>query len=83
MYWLDGGHAGGSKTWITDHAVLKDIASLPNLGIHIHVSPYQVRDKFIDIYMFNFFAFPSRMLQWSCRIAYRIHLRIVLYSPKS
>ncbi|XP_063586570.1 mitochondrial protein C2orf69 homolog isoform X2 [Penaeus indicus] len=44
MYWLDGGHAGGSKTWITDHAVLKDIASQPNLGIHIHVSPYQVQD---------------------------------------
>lgn len=61
MYWLDGGHAGGSKTWITDHAVLKDIASLPNLGIHIHVSPYQVGNKFI--YIYNFSDFPFRMLQ--------------------
>jgi len=43
MYWLDGGHAGGSKVWITDSATLK---SLANTGIllHIHVTPYQMED---------------------------------------
>ncbi|XP_042889712.1 UPF0565 protein C2orf69 homolog isoform X2 [Penaeus japonicus] len=44
MYWLDGGHAGGSRTWITEIPVLKYLATLKNIGIHIHVTPYQVQD---------------------------------------
>ncbi|KAL3831877.1 hypothetical protein ACJMK2_023574 [Sinanodonta woodiana] len=43
MYWLDGGHIGGSKAWITDDDVL---VHLKNLGckIVVHVTPYQIRD---------------------------------------
>ncbi|KAK3589567.1 hypothetical protein CHS0354_043022 [Potamilus streckersoni] len=43
MYWLDGGHIGGSRAWITDDDVL---VRLKNLGckIVIHVTPYQIRD---------------------------------------
>ncbi|KAK8743809.1 hypothetical protein OTU49_001277 [Cherax quadricarinatus] len=45
MYWLDGGHAGGSKTWITAPAILKSLAALKHINIFIHVTPYQVRDE--------------------------------------
>ncbi|XP_066147248.1 mitochondrial protein C2orf69 isoform X2 [Euwallacea fornicatus] len=43
MYWLDGGHSGGKNTWVTDHAVLDTLCSL-NINVHIHVTPYQIRD---------------------------------------
>ena len=43
MYWLDGGHNGGSKTWITDPAVLKGLIGT-KIEVRIHVTPYQVKD---------------------------------------
>ncbi|TKS67547.1 UPF0565 protein C2orf69 -like protein [Collichthys lucidus] len=43
MYWLDGGHPGGSETWVTDKQVLKDLAS-SGVSIHAHVTPYEVCD---------------------------------------
>lgn len=54
MYWLDGGHAGGSRTWITEIPVLKYLATLKNIGIHIHVTPYQVSKKYIYFCKNNF-----------------------------
>lgn len=41
VYWLDGGHAGGKETWITDDSVHK---SLVGVSVHSHVTPYQVKD---------------------------------------
>nr|XP_027219386.1 UPF0565 protein C2orf69 homolog isoform X1 [Penaeus vannamei] len=73
MYWLDGGHAGGSKTWITDHAVLKDIASLPNLGIHIHVSPYQVQDDQRPWIRKECKAFYNVLRRNGANISYTLH----------
>ncbi|XP_076602712.1 mitochondrial protein C2orf69 homolog [Chaetodon auriga] len=43
MYWLDGGHPGGSETWVTDKQVLKELAS-SGVSIHAHVTPYEVCD---------------------------------------
>lgn len=43
MYWLDGGHPGGSETWVTDKRVLKELAS-SGVSIHAHVTPYEVCD---------------------------------------
>lgn len=43
MYWLDGGHPGGSETWVTDKQVLKEFAS-SGVSIHAHVTPYEVCD---------------------------------------
>ncbi|TWW80325.1 mitochondrial protein C2orf69 homolog [Takifugu flavidus] len=43
MFWLDGGHPGGSDTWVTDRQVLKELAS-SGVSIHAHVTPYEVRD---------------------------------------
>lgn len=43
MYWLDGGHPGGSKTWVTDKQVLKELAA-SGVSIHAHVTPYEVCD---------------------------------------
>uniref|UniRef100_A0A147BGV5 Uncharacterized protein n=1 Tax=Ixodes ricinus TaxID=34613 RepID=A0A147BGV5_IXORI len=41
MYWLDGGHSGGSNTWVTKEVVLKAFAQL-DIKVNIHVTPYQV-----------------------------------------
>ncbi|XP_068602131.1 mitochondrial protein C2orf69 homolog [Brachionichthys hirsutus] len=43
MFWLDGGHPGGSATWVTDRQVLKELAS-SGVSVHAHVTPYEVRD---------------------------------------
>ncbi|XP_029936162.1 mitochondrial protein C2orf69 homolog [Myripristis murdjan] len=43
IYWLDGGHPGGSETWVTDKQVLKELAS-SGVAIHTHVTPYEVCD---------------------------------------
>ncbi|XP_021518316.1 mitochondrial protein C2orf69 homolog [Meriones unguiculatus] len=43
MYWLDGGHSGGSNTWITYPEVLKEFAQT-GITVHTHVTPYQVHD---------------------------------------
>lgn len=41
IYWLDGGHSGGSNTWITDRNVLKHFATT-KINTRIHVTPYQM-----------------------------------------
>ncbi|XP_056145260.1 mitochondrial protein C2orf69 homolog [Lampris incognitus] len=43
IYWLDGGHPGGSETWVTDKQVLMELAA-SGVEIHAHVTPYEVRD---------------------------------------
>ncbi|XP_016325118.1 LOW QUALITY PROTEIN: UPF0565 protein C2orf69 homolog [Sinocyclocheilus anshuiensis] len=43
MYWLDGGHPGGSETWVTDKCALGELAS-SGVAIHTHVTPYEVCD---------------------------------------
>uniref|UniRef100_A0A665WL04 Chromosome 2 open reading frame 69 n=1 Tax=Echeneis naucrates TaxID=173247 RepID=A0A665WL04_ECHNA len=43
MYWLDGGHPGGSETWVTDKLVLKELAA-SGVSVHAHVTPYEVCD---------------------------------------
>lgn len=43
MYWLDGGHPGGSETWVTDKSALAELAK-SNVALHAHVTPYEVHD---------------------------------------
>ncbi|XP_007238915.2 mitochondrial protein C2orf69 homolog [Astyanax mexicanus] len=43
MYWLDGGHPGGSETWVTDKRALGELATC-GVTVHAHVTPYEVRD---------------------------------------
>ncbi|XP_063174095.1 mitochondrial protein C2orf69 homolog [Candoia aspera] len=43
MYWLDGGHSGGSNTWVTYPHVLNDF-SQTGISVNAHVTPYQVFD---------------------------------------
>ncbi|KAI4877964.1 hypothetical protein NFI96_020738 [Prochilodus magdalenae] len=43
MYWLDGGHPGGSETWVTDKRVLGELAAC-GVALHAHVTPYEVQD---------------------------------------
>jgi len=43
IYWLDGGHAGGKNTWITDLATVTHL-SKQTIKCFIHVTPYQIED---------------------------------------
>ncbi|XP_028291742.1 mitochondrial protein C2orf69 homolog [Gouania willdenowi] len=43
MFWLDGGHPGGSENWVTDKQVLKELAA-SGVSVHAHVTPYEVCD---------------------------------------
>ena len=43
MYWLDGGHSGGSNTWVTHEPVLKSLLG-SGIEVHSHVTPYQMDD---------------------------------------
>ncbi|XP_077174876.1 mitochondrial protein C2orf69 homolog [Paroedura picta] len=43
IYWLDGGHSGGSNTWVTCPDVLKGFAQT-GIAVNAHVTPYQVFD---------------------------------------
>lgn len=43
MFWLDGGHPGGSETWVTKRDVLQELAS-SGISVHSHVTPYEVCD---------------------------------------
>ncbi|KAF4799622.1 hypothetical protein TURU_053676 [Turdus rufiventris] len=43
IYWLDGGHSGGSNTWVTYPEMLKELAET-GIEVHAHVTPYQVFD---------------------------------------
>ncbi|XP_064455889.1 mitochondrial protein C2orf69 homolog [Ornithodoros turicata] len=42
MVWLDGGHSGGSNTWVTKEVILKCLLQL-DIKVDIHVTPYQIR----------------------------------------
>nr|XP_056717386.1 mitochondrial protein C2orf69 homolog [Euleptes europaea] len=44
IYWLDGGHSGGSNTWVTCPDVLEGF-SQTGIAINVHVTPYQVSDS--------------------------------------
>lgn len=43
MYWLDGGHNGGSKIWITDEKLLRSLVA-SGIEVVVHVTPYQIKD---------------------------------------
>lgn len=45
MFWLDGGHNGGSNTWLNDDRILEKW-SKTKVVFHAHVTPYQVDDSF-------------------------------------
>lgn len=88
MFWLDGGHPGGSETWVTDKQVLKELAS-SGVSIHAHVTPYEVRDPmrawvgrehdcFIETLQ-EFGACPSKKLHFEDEPAsIENHFRVIL-----
>lgn len=43
MYWLDGGHSGGSHVWLTDSTLLETLAK-SGIEINVHLTPYQIAD---------------------------------------
>lgn len=77
MYWLDGGHSGGSNTWITSPAILKSFAALKHINIHIHVTPYQV-----SAYLFFFSKDPFSLVMNVNLSAYTYIFWMIIWSFK-
>ena len=79
MYWLDGGHAGTSNTWITDADVLSEV---PKLGIKVetHVTPYQVKDKARPWIGREYELFISRLKEFGVKVYNHKHFS---NSPRS
>ncbi|KAG7157819.1 UPF0565 protein C2orf69 homolog isoform X2 [Homarus americanus] len=73
MYWLDGGHAGGSNTWITSPFILKSLAALTHINIHIHVTPYQVRDDQRPWIRRECKAFNDILKRAGAKVSYALH----------
>lgn len=47
FFWLDGGHNGGKKTWITEKKILDPFVKFSKIfgwTSEIHVTPYQIED---------------------------------------
>lgn len=44
MYWLDGGHSGGSNLWITKYDILKRLANT-GIELRVYMTPYQLYDE--------------------------------------
>ncbi|KAG0714532.1 UPF0565 protein C2orf69 [Chionoecetes opilio] len=75
MYWLDGGHAGGRNTWITSPTILKSLAAQQHINIHIHVTPYQVRDEFRPWIGKECKSFYDILRRAGARVNYCLHFK--------
>ncbi|KAK7079919.1 hypothetical protein SK128_009578 [Halocaridina rubra] len=73
MYWLDGGHAGGSQTWITDSPVLNSLASQKHININVQVTPYQVEDEQRPWIKRECKMFCKILQRAGCQIKYQLH----------
>ncbi|KAL7648714.1 UNVERIFIED_CONTAM: hypothetical protein RMT77_000621 [Armadillidium vulgare] len=73
IYWLDGGHSGGKHTWITQRSILNNLATFPDLSIHVHVTPYQVRDERRPWIRTECKSFVETLKRANANISYKLH----------
>ncbi|XP_066252133.1 mitochondrial protein C2orf69 homolog isoform X2 [Euwallacea similis] len=76
MYWLDGGHSGGKNTWVGNHAILDTLCSL-NINVHVHVSPYQIRDDRRPWIKKEEKSFRDYLSKHGCNIDRKVHFETV------
>ncbi|XP_049584901.1 mitochondrial protein C2orf69 homolog [Syngnathus scovelli] len=72
MFWLDGGHPGGSETWVTDRRLLGQLAA-SGIGLHAHVTPYEVRDPARAWVGREHAAFVKTLEEFGARLCHKIH----------
>lgn len=72
MYWLDGGHNGGSKVWITDEKVLRPLVAY-GIEVVVHVTPYQIKDPSRPWIGREHKQFVSQMTRLGGRITNVVH----------
>ncbi|OCT63825.1 hypothetical protein XELAEV_18044924mg [Xenopus laevis] len=72
MYWLDGGHSGGFDTWITYPDLLKAFAQT-GIAVHMHVTPYQVRDVMRSWIGEEHRKFVQLLKQYNVKVDNRLH----------
>lgn len=72
MYWLDGGHPGGSETWVTDKQVLKELSS-SGVSIHANVTPYEVRDPMRAWVGYEYGCFISTLEEFGACPSKKLH----------
>ncbi|KAG7279569.1 hypothetical protein CRUP_034157 [Coryphaenoides rupestris] len=72
IYWLDGGHPGGSDTWVTDGPALRALTS-SGVRIHAHVTPYEVCDPMRAWVGHEHAAFVRTLGELGARLTQKIH----------
>lgn len=74
MYWLDGGHNGGSKVWITDEKLLRNLVT-SGVEVVVHVTPYQIKDLSRPWIGREHKQFVSQMTRLGGKITNVVHFR--------
>ncbi|XP_060527137.1 mitochondrial protein C2orf69 homolog isoform X2 [Cylas formicarius] len=72
MYWLDGGHSGGTNTWVTSKTVLETLAS-SSIRVHVHVTPYQIDDDRRPWIKKEEKTFSDTLVKLGCDIKRSVH----------
>ncbi|XP_010877990.1 UPF0565 protein C2orf69 homolog isoform X2 [Esox lucius] len=72
MYWLDGGHPGGSETWVTDKRALGELAA-SRVAVHVHVTPYEVRDPMRAWVGREHGRFVKKLEELGARLSQKLH----------
>ncbi|CAB1346758.1 unnamed protein product [Coregonus sp. 'balchen'] len=72
MYWLDGGHPGGSETWVTDKRALGELAA-SGVAVHAHVTPYEVRDPMRAWVGREHGCFVKKLEDLGARLSQKLH----------
>lgn len=72
MFWLDGGHPGGSGTWVTDKQVLRALAT-SGVHVHAHVTPYEVRDPMRAWVGREYASFVETLQELGARLTTEVH----------
>lgn len=72
MFWLDGGHPGGSGTWVTDQRALGALAS-SGVHVHAHVTPYEVRDPMRAWVGQEYASFVESLRELGARLTTELH----------
>ena len=74
VYWLDGGHNGGSNTWLIHDRIVDKLIGL-NWHYHVHVTPYQIKDSFRKWIGIEYKRFVEKLKSRGFEVENVVHFR--------
>lgn len=72
-YWLDAGHSGSCGAWVTNESLLRHFAGVGGAGVHVHVTPHQVRCLRRPWIGEEERLFVDRLRQLGCKVEEKLH----------